>query len=181
MATHEAAHGIDCEFSGGGCDRLAAHYVFAQFKDLCEFHSPYDALPTTDEDTLTDEEMDPDYPEYIESATVQYAPGFVFVNVYELDQVFGGPEEGGWWVTTYRVVTSRQVPAGSAESTKATLEAEYPTAAQVNEHNYLLSLAGEWTRRQYRYTDVNYAGGDYRVHIEDKPGVDLPVEWPHYE
>jgi hypothetical protein len=104
-------------------------------------------------------------------ADIEYADGFTFVNVYELDRVYGGPEEGGWWVTTETVVASRQVHTESAPGMKISLEIKYPTADQAKER-------GE---RQYRYTDVNYYGGDYRVYIEDKPGVDLPVEWPHYE
>lgn len=176
MATHEAAHGTECEFPGCETGKPAVHHVLvAQYGhqgDRCAFHSPYEGLPETNEDTLTDEEMDPDYPEYIETPElVSYAPGFKFVNVYELDLAFGGPEEGGWWVDCGTLITSRQVHTESAEDMKISLEIKYPTANQSKER-------GE---RQSRYTDVNYHGGDYRVYIEDKPGEDFPKVFPHYE
>jgi hypothetical protein len=119
-----------------------------------------------------------------EQPKVQFVEGFVFVNVYELSQGYGGPEEGGWWVTCGSLILSRQVPAGDVEQVQAELEAEYPTAEQQKAARYFESLdETEYVRFApiYRYTDVNYYGGDYRVYVEDQPGADFPQEWPHYE
>ena len=31
-----------------------------------------------------------------------------YANVYDMERVYGGPEEGGWWVTTYTPKESRK-------------------------------------------------------------------------
>jgi len=113
---------------------------------------------------------------------VQFAEGFKFVNVYELSQAYGGPEEGGWWVDCGSLITSRQVPAGDAERVQAELSEEYPSA-QKQRVDRLLDGYEEGVRYApiYRYTDVNYYGGDYRVYIEDVPGADFPEVFPRYE
>jgi hypothetical protein len=142
----------------------AVHHVFiAQYGfqgDVCAFHSPYDV--EAGDDILTDEEMDPEHPEYIETPElVTYAPGFKFVNVYELDLAYGGPEEGGWWVECGTLICSVQVAEGDAECVQAALKVKYP--------------------RTGKHTSVVYHGGDYRVRIEDQPGEDYPQVFPHYE
>lgn len=117
-----------------------------------------------------------------------FAEGFVFVNVYEMGLAYGGAEEGGWWVTCGSLIESHQVPEAIAEGVRMVLEDEYPTAEQAKAKVYWESLADEdsnmYVRRHgpiYRYTDVNYYGGDYRVRIEDKPGADFPEVFPSYE
>lgn len=125
--------------------------------------------------------------EYIETPElVTYAEGFKFVNVYELDQAYGGAEEGGWWVTCGTLITSHQVPDSDVARVVAGLELEYPTADDAKREQALLPSVDEnddYIRRPriYRYTDVNYHGGDYRVYVEDKPGADYPEVFPHYE
>ena len=125
--------------------------------------------------------------EYIETPElVTYAEGFMFVNVYELDLSYGGPEEGGWWVTCGTLIRSHQVPAGDVERVVAELEAEYPDANTARRERALLPSVdenGDYIRqpRIYCYTDVNYHGGDYQVLVEDKPGADFPEVFPHYE
>lgn len=105
-------------------------------------------------------ESDPNRPEEI----VQYAEGFTFVNVYEVDRAYGGPEEGGWYYDTGRLITSRQVPAESAYTTRDELVQKYPK--------------GEGRKASW---SVLYCGGDYRVYVEDHPGADFPEHTPHYE
>lgn len=103
-------------------------------------------------------------PENVESPTTHFAPGFTFVNVYELDQLFGGPEEDGWSVTTGSLVVSYQVGKDNAETVKAALEVKYPKGTGRNNCG-----------------SVYYQGGDYIVYIEDRPVADFPEVWPHYE
>lgn len=93
-----------------------------------------------------------------------YADGFTFVNVYEVDRIYGGPEEGGWYYDTGTVVISRQVPTGDANRVQNELEREWPRGHGQNDSN-----------------SVTYCGGDYRVWIEDVPGADYPKVSPHYE
>lgn len=95
---------------------------------------------------------------------VQYAEGLTFVNVYEVDRIYGGPEEGGWYYDAGQLITSRQVPVDQAESVRDALEREYPKGTGRN---------ASWS--------VCYSGGDYRVWIESAPGADYPAETPHYE
>jgi hypothetical protein len=96
-----------------------------------------------------------------EQDMIQYADGFTFVNVYEVDRAYGGPEEGGWYYDTGTLVLSRQVPTADAESVRENLRGEYPNNG--------------------RSSSVIYRGGDYRVCIEDGPGADYPECRPHYE
>jgi hypothetical protein len=96
-----------------------------------------------------------------ESFSVEYVPGTVFVNVYEVDRIYGGPEEGGWWYDAGRCVLSRQVAEESADLLMAELESRYPNTGKSS--------------------SVLYSGGDYRIWAEDEPGKDYPEVAPHYE
>lgn len=49
-----------------------------------------------------------------------------FVNVYELDRHYGGPEEGGWWFTSGTVVKSLVVPTIEVNDYAALLEELFP-------------------------------------------------------
>ena len=44
----------------------------------------------------------------------------LFINAYEMGQAYGGPEEGGWWVTTYDPVAS--IPVYSLEEANAAID-----------------------------------------------------------
>jgi len=92
---------------------------------------------------------------------VQYAEGFTFVNVYEVDRAYGGPEEGGWWYDTGRLITSRQVSRESAEDMRISLKIKYKSTGDSS--------------------SVIYSGGDYQVYVEDRPGADFPEYTPRYE
>jgi hypothetical protein len=92
------------------------------------------------------------------------AIGVAFVNVYELNRVYGGPEEGGWWFTTGEIVRSLAVPTAEANDYAATLEVAYPRGTGLENCG-----------------SVRYAGGDFDVAIEDNPGANWPSEYPHYE
>lgn len=97
-----------------------------------------------------------------DTPTVQYAKGFSFVTVYEMDRIYGGPEEGGWWYDAGTVVLCRQVPADQAEAVRDSLREEYPHTGK-------------------RYSVIYPGYGDYDVLIDDEPGKDFPLYTPHYE
>jgi hypothetical protein len=109
-----------------------------------------------------DESEDSDDYDSDDDGSVRYAEGFTFVNVYEVDRAYGGPEEGGWYYDTGRLVLSRQVPSADAESVRASLREQYPSTGKSS--------------------SVIYPGyGDYTIHLDSEPGADYPDYTPHYE
>ena len=86
-----------------------------------------------------------------------------YVNVYEVGQGYGGPEEGGWWFSTGDPLVEECL----------IFETEDAAEAGAN----LLRAAFPSTRKQY---SVN-GGEDYEVRIEDHPPRSWPTHRPHYE
>lgn len=85
-----------------------------------------------------------------------------YVNVYEVDRSYGGPEEGGWWYNTGTVVLTKQFDdEQQARAYADSLSEEYPNTG--------------------RSSSVIYSGGDYRIYVEDEVGQDYPDHRPHYE
>ena len=85
-----------------------------------------------------------------------------YVNVYEIDRGYGGPEEGGWWYDIGNPVLS--VPFDllkEAKEYQETLLVKYP--------------------RTGKSSSVIYSGGDYQVMIERYFAEAYPKETPHYE
>lgn len=85
----------------------------------------------------------------------------VFVNVYEVDRIYGGPEEGGWWYDARTIIETREVSQYAVDDAVRELEEQYPNTGKVY--------------------SVIYDGGDYRVRVEDQPGANYPEKTPHYE
>lgn len=92
----------------------------------------------------------------------------VWVAVYELNRVSGGPEEGGWWYNTGDMV-------------------ELLAATNIEEGN---TLAADLRIGKYKDEDgpnlysVAYRGGNYAVNVYDDgkiPWGHWPVVRPHYE
>lgn len=91
-------------------------------------------------------------------------PGMVYVNVYRLDRVCGGQEEGGWWFDTGDVELS--IACDSEESAEARAE----------------MLAELYVSHGNRYSVIYYRkDDDYSVSVEEKPAADWPAVYPHYE
>jgi hypothetical protein len=89
-----------------------------------------------------------------------------FVNIYETDRIFGGPEEGGWYYDAGHLMATYQI-SGS-----------YDNAANLMED----VRNGEWESTG-NSGSVTYSGGDYDYEITlGAPGVDFyPEERPFYE
>lgn len=91
------------------------------------------------------------------------------VVVVEKGLAYGGPEEGDWWVDTYKVV---HIETGRA-MTEAT------AARRAGE-----LLAGPYKRRGREVWSVNYTGGHFGAWVlppgETQPSSG-PEVWPRYE
>lgn len=86
-----------------------------------------------------------------------------WVNVYSVERLYGGPEEGGWWYDAGTPVASIECETEEeAEQIKTKAEKEYGPMA----HGNIYSVQG---------------GVQIRVHIEELKGVPWPARTPHYE
>lgn len=88
--------------------------------------------------------------------------GGYYVNTYEVDRGYGGPEEGGWWYDLGKPVAS--VPFETlreAEAWQDTMEERFPHTGTSS--------------------SVIYSGGDYRTHIERGFAEPWPDRTPRYE
>lgn len=89
-----------------------------------------------------------------------------FVNEYEINRTYGGPEEGGWWYETGRFIKehARHTSSQHATQTRDALTDEIET------------------RRIDRYPPNHVAcDGWPEIRIETHPGRDFPETAPHYE
>ena len=87
-----------------------------------------------------------------------------YANVYEVDRVYGGPEEGGWWVTTYTPMASHKC------RTKA--GARFKLDRLTQKYN---KIEPEWGLHS-----VNYNGGIFSFGVEDKEADFYPQGRIHY-
>ena len=92
-----------------------------------------------------------------------------YVNVYDVDKAFGGPEEGGWWFTygtpacgylTKRFITIESALAYQKELREGIL-------AEKNEGLHELSSV--------------LCEGVYDAFVEEHEAKAFPEERPHYE
>lgn len=81
---------------------------------------------------------------------------------YDVEQNYGGPEEGGWWYDSGTLVEMVACRPEDRDSVVAALEEKYPR-----------------TNRRYSV----HGGTDHDVHVyTDKfPQAFFPAETPHYE
>lgn len=90
----------------------------------------------------------------------------IFVVVYDLDRVMGGPEEGGWWYNTGELVY-----------------AEVADDEDTAERRVKYLKAHEW-KDTGDLSSVAFRGHAYDVHYETDgrmPVKHYPVVQPHYE
>jgi hypothetical protein len=88
--------------------------------------------------------------------------GMWYVNVYELDRHYGGPEEGGWWYDSGDPV------------------AAIPFRTREEADNEAVELRPSWEDKGERYSMAPQST-DYRVVVEDHFPVAWPEHKPHYE
>lgn len=93
---------------------------------------------------------------------------YLYLNIYDIDQAYGGPEEGGWYYQTRNPIHSQQIPANTAHDSIELMK------------NHL---------KQEFHADENDAGTRYRVNggadrvlrVEDHPAKGYPAFKPRYE
>ena len=81
-----------------------------------------------------------------------------FVNVYEVDRCYGGPEEGGWW---FDIGTVKEHFICSSHK-------------EAKDLQHKLRIQDEVCRDIWDHDEFRFA-------IELDPGKDYPEEWPRYE
>lgn len=91
-----------------------------------------------------------------------------FVNEYQTDRKFGGPEEGGWWYDTGRFVRCRGIflSSSAAQDLRDRIENDELPERRRGLHSPSSMLSeGLWPE----------------VVVEDHYGCDYPDHIPHYE
>ncbi len=88
-----------------------------------------------------------------------------YANVYELDRVYAGDEEGGWWVTTFT----------PKESSKFNTKLRARIELERMLRKYLK------IKPEYGLHSVNYSGGVFSGHVEDKEEEFYPKGPIRYE
>jgi len=106
---------------------------------------------------------------YEEEDASEPTPTILYVNAYAVSRHYGGPEEGGWWYDSGRVLASVPISADASDADVATIR------------KALTGLLG-WPKdppSQGRYSVIG--GSDFEVYVEDHVGREWPEETPHYE
>ena len=101
-----------------------------------------------------------------ETLALEAASRTFYVNEYEVDQAFGGPEEGGWNYTHGRFIQCHG-NAGTEPEARELREKMEPQVAQANSARPSLSSVRSRGRLELR--------------IEEHPGADFPQQRPFYE
>lgn len=94
------------------------------------------------------------------------ARGRMFVNVYEVDRCYGGPQEGGWYYDCGEVADSYELVGGRnrkrmAERKRRQLQSEFCPRGGRSQRSYMRCK--------------------YRVVVERQPGQPFPKQRPRYE
>lgn len=90
-----------------------------------------------------------------------------WVNIYLVDRVYGGPEEGGWWYTAGEPVESIYVPWSSFDEAAEIRDKSDDKCEKLNEGRRPISSV--------------LSEGEYQARIEDHFAEPFPSEQPHYE
>ena len=100
----------------------------------------------------------------------------IFVAVFELDRVYGGPEEGGWWFNTGDLM----------KVVKAWPERDEEKAYDYSRRfNRTLAFRRHEQRKipygRLPIQSVNYSGGHYQAEVWNDIPYSYPEHTPHYE
>lgn len=92
-----------------------------------------------------------------------------YVNTYETDRIYGGPEEGGWYYDVGTKINSRRLST-------------HRKAARIR--NRIQKQLDKINQEEHRVSgDQSNATGNYlQVWVESYPAPDhFPYQQPHYE
>jgi hypothetical protein len=110
-------------------------------------------------------EVDFDNPEVVVPEWPKY------LNVYEVIQAWGGPEEGGWW---YNCGTP-------LESVRADNDEQQKEALVRLEQRYAMNDQSDWDRERKRGKSSSAGGYDITIYVERNFAEPFPQRRPHYE
>lgn len=88
-----------------------------------------------------------------------------YINVYIVERIYGGPEEGGWW---YDVGTPEGISVKCINSLDREIEAIHKALQEM------------YPNSGHRYS-MNPPGDDYIVRREKHEAKEWPETTPHYE
>lgn len=89
-----------------------------------------------------------------------------YINIYECNKAFGGPEEGGWWYDYGHFIDGFPVKPK-----------QIPTAVRR-----VQNLCDKLNKEENRKPPSSViCDGYYKVYVEDAPGKDFPINPPRYE
>ena len=95
----------------------------------------------------------------------QNSAELLYVNEYEIDRRYGGPEEGGWWYEVGRFIDCLGETTDEAEANRIR-DDEADRLAELNEGRPSISSV--------------LSRGQRAIYLEDERGADFPVEHPYY-
>jgi hypothetical protein len=106
----------------------------------------------------------------------RYAPTAThYVSVYHKEQLYGGPEEGGWWHTVYQLEGSVAFP--SREQAEAYIEHAEQLAEQLQiqanrqfRDAFVMKYRDDVDLEDDFCTGETIDAGEYLVHVEETQG-----------
>ena len=101
---------------------------------------------------------------------------YAYVNVYEVECCYGGPEEGGWWYDAGTLVPDMggKVPIDNGDSFEEQRAKVLPTLTRWSDE---CKAMNEGTLPRSSVVGTS----DLEATWEDEPGKDYPQERPYYE
>lgn len=94
-----------------------------------------------------------------------------YVNLYEIDQAYGGAEEGGWWFTCGEFIRSHSFMFTDRIEARTRMEL-------LNARTDIVANDPRGSRAQLSSVTCE---GRYNWCVEDHPGENFPQERPFYE
>ena len=111
----------------------------------------------------------------------------MFVTIYNVEQCYGGPEEGGWWYDWWTPCESFEVANREAADQLCTLVGDYcklktDSEAMQRARNTANMPEGDSPYRDTEgYIPKGWGdGGEYRVVCEEERGSRQSTETPYY-
>lgn len=122
-----------------------------------------------------------------EEVTRHCVGGERFVTLYQCEQVYGGPEEGGWWRTIITVVqTMKYANADDAYAAFSRISAVAQAKSEASKRQYGERCQSECEWCEARGLDADYLGEpdgptQFFVAIELTAGEQAVTPSAHYE
>lgn len=112
--------------------------------------------------------MNSEFYEEYEGIDVDKYDGLIYLNVYLVDQAYGGPEEGGWWYNIGECLAS--IPFETLEEITEEIKDKYQ---KMFEKIYY--------REPHKDRFQTNGEADVIIIVENYKGSNFPQTCPHYE